>query len=872
MKQKMTKRRTGNKALVFLMTFMLLINEGAGIIHAAMAESDMNALAANGKIYKEITASDTYKNSAKQYNPEDPLGVATHFHLFSDGIVRTYNHTNGNIATNVLDYGNNSGTNKLGDEVVYFRKLEFNNGNNSQILVFSDGGAPEALVVGSEVNVASTDNGNYFTTEGVKVGNTMLTTVLQDTSDIKYIDLAGEMSTYANLSKKLPTATDARDFSEYVSIDGGVRGTLELDMQEDTCRVINISGDDVDAFLACKEGYFQLDGYVKGTKTQKNASVVINVDLNGKPAVTLPNTSLICTDDTPVTNNERTTFEYGNVLWNFYDSAKTDSVYTGTITTSNHMGTILAPGATVIANGNLDGSIIAHDITINKESHRNDFLGLLPTSYGEPVQETEKGNLEVTITEKGTTTPVSGIKVTISGPDNYSNEVTSDASGKVSVKDLPVGSYTVTIPTANNGYVTLDATAATDTKDVTANQTTKYTFELEKEAAPGPETGNLTIKVTDEKTGDPVPGAKVEITLPGGTTETKTTDSNGEIKYTNVPTGSYKTEVVEVPDGYTVTTNTEETVTVVKNDTAKVEYKIDQEKGNLEVTITEKGTTTPVSGIKVTISGPDNYSNEVTTDASGKVSVKDLPVGSYTVTIPTANNGYVTLDATAATETKDVTANQTTKYTFELEKEVATPSATTPSTDNKPGDNTPTEDTPSKTQSGNLTITVVDEKTGDPVPGAKVEITYPDGNTTVKTTDANGEIDLSDVPVGKYTVNVKKVPDGYTVTTEKDFSVSVKKNETAKKKVKIKTQKEKSTEENESEKPNSTPSTVKTSPTVKKTSPAISSQPKTGDDMNITLFYIVFTVSLIMAMFAILQLRKIASQEKEIELRFKRRF
>lgn len=105
-----------------------------------------------------------------------------------------------------------------------------------------------------------------------------------------------------------------------------------------------------------------------------------------------------------------------------------------------------------------------------------------------------------------------------------------------------------------------------------------------------------------------------------------------------------------------------------------------------------------------------------------------------------------------------------------------------PNTPNpNPGGNDPvtpvTPDTPAGT--GNLKVIVYDEKTNEVVPNATVVITYPDG-VTQKTdvTNSNGELSVSKVPAGEYTVVTAKVPDGYTVTAGKKHTAEVKVDET----------------------------------------------------------------------------------------------
>lgn len=117
---------------------------------------------------------------------------------------------------------------------------------------------------------------------------------------------------------------------------------------------------------------------------------------------------------------------------------------------------------------------------------------------------------------------------------------------------------------------------------VTTRKTGKATVEenkvAEHVAKVDTATGGLTIIVRDEKTDDPVPRATVEIKYPDGTVETKVTDKNGEINYPadpGVPTGDYEITVIDVPDGYTVTTGKTGKVTVKEDKVAKHVAKVD---------------------------------------------------------------------------------------------------------------------------------------------------------------------------------------------------------------------------------------------------------------------------------------------------------
>ena len=74
---------------------------------------------------------------------------------------------------------------------------------------------------------------------------------------------------------------------------------------------------------------------------------------------------------------------------------------------------------------------------------------------------------------------------------------------------------------------------------------------------------------------------------------------------------------------------------------------------------------------------------------------------------------------------------------------------------------------------GNLIITVTEKDTGRDVPGAKVEVKYPNDDTITYTTDEAGKITLKDIPVGDYTIIIRKVPDGYNVVTDEVLTAKV---------------------------------------------------------------------------------------------------
>ena len=101
------------------------------------------------------------------------------------------------------------------------------------------------------------------------------------------------------------------------------------------------------------------------------------------------------------------------------------------------------------------------------------------------------------------------------------------------------------------------------------------------------------------------------------------------------------------------------------------------------------------------------------------------------------------------------------------------------------------ENDPIKVTTGKLSVHVVEEKTGRDVPGAEVEVEYPDGTKKTFTTNDKGEIvdengkTPIDVPAGEYKVTVTKVPEGYEVTTGETGTVTVPKDGEARHEAKI---------------------------------------------------------------------------------------
>jgi len=135
----------------------------------------------------------------------------------------------------------------------------------------------------------------------------------------------------------------------------------------------------------------------------------------------------------------------------------------------------------------------------------------------------------------------------------------------------------------------------------------------------------------------------------------------------------------------------------------------------------------------------------------------------------------------ATTEEKKTETTTERATTEEKKTEATTEKATTE--EKKTEATTEKEKPSSSNESTDLTINVQDEETDEPVPGATVEITTPDGEKTQHVTDEDGNVTIKDAPEGDYKVVIKDVPEEYNVTTNKEVKVTVKKGKATKKTV-----------------------------------------------------------------------------------------
>ena len=277
------------------------------------------------------------------------LGEAANFGLVGFDSIRLNAHTNGNIATAHAYVGAAFGNHAAGvdePEVSYLGKVD--GGINVSLP------ADSRIVFGASTDIGQTDNGNSWTVNGGKLemqaGGSLPKSerVLKDSKTVKYLDLKAMERSMTALSAKWAKAEEvnaAYDFSDmnrrHIDAKGDV-AHLDIDAAE-------LQGNRVTATL--------------GEKTR----LVVNVDAEGADDITLPQL-----DVDGINHAEYAHWTDKGIIYNLTDSKSEDGQYHGRVGTAGATSSvILAPEANVDASQNVEGQIIARNVVIGGEFHRN---------------------------------------------------------------------------------------------------------------------------------------------------------------------------------------------------------------------------------------------------------------------------------------------------------------------------------------------------------------------------------------------------------------------------------------------------------------------------------------------------------------------
>lgn len=353
-----------------------------------------------------------------------------------------------------------------------------------------------------------------------------------------------------------------------------------------------------------------------------------------------------------------------------------------------------------------------------------------------------------------------------SGTLSSDSHFVTGGDGRIIIKGLTPGNYTITEVKAPDGY--LIGKNASRTIQITAGDTQTITFA-------NPSTCSLLIKkVCTENPDKMLEGAVFDVryadgTVVGDSNGVFTTGADGTILITGLEAN--KAIVVtetKAPDGFAIDT-TPQTITtqagkVVQLTFANAPYgKIIIEKRDSKTNELLPGAefrVTTAAGCEVgqngVIGDTNLTSNGIfTTGADGKTTITNVRPGSYIITEIKAPDGYLIDDPT---RTITVTSGDTQTIVFK---------------DTKPG---------------GLIIEKRDSVTKEPLAGATFKVTTSDGRFVAQdggatstnglyTTDANGQIHIVDLDPDTYVVTEVTAPDGYLMDAPSQ-TVKIEKNDT----------------------------------------------------------------------------------------------
>ncbi|MFD1418401.1 MSCRAMM family protein [Companilactobacillus keshanensis] len=282
--------------------------------------------------------------------------------------------------------------------------------------------------------------------------------------------------------------------------------------------------------------------------------------------------------------------------------------------------------------------------------------------------------------------------------------------------------------------------------------------------------GSVVLTKVDSVTGNDLSGAIFNLVNDDGNDSTiedpdgnpmyqnLTTDSNGQIDISNLPSGKYKFIETRAPDNYLLNsdeTKNEKEFNITDNQQLPVEFNFSNVrdpstiKGNVTLNKTASDTGKSLTGAVFDLQKSDGteIAQGLTTNDDGQINYNDLPAGDYQFVETSAPAGYdvnktklgFTISETKTNENVSMIDNKTTSTSV-----------------------------PDKTDTGTVVLTKTDAKTNGSLQGAIFDLV--DANGDVKksglTTDSNGKITVDNLKTGKYQFVETTAPKNYVLNKD----------------------------------------------------------------------------------------------------------
>lgn len=331
--------------------------------------------------------------------------------------------------------------------------------------------------------------------------------------------------------------------------------------------------------------------------------------------------------------------------------------------------------------------------------------------------------------------------------EGASSTIATDANGKAHITGLKFGNYTVTETKAPEGYVLKG-----DRHSIAiSRQQTEVTLRLKNDKAMYKVTA---IKQDAGENGKLLVGAEFMLySMEGAVVAKAVTGYDGTAVF-EVPEGKYKLIETRAPAGYQLSGDfvREITVNAMQGAVGEFKYTFNNEKTSYSIEIHKHDSEDKqkkLAGAEFAVTDSRGFTKTVTTDASGKASITELPYDDYTIREIKAPKGYALSDKeysvkkTELVHGSPVVIEAANKYIL-----------------------------------GSVTIKKVDHENPEKLlEGAKFNVTDENGSLLkwkaegdVYTLDEHGSsvitagrVTLKDLPEGTYTLTEIDAPSGYAI-------------------------------------------------------------------------------------------------------------
>ena len=331
--------------------------------------------------------------------------------------------------------------------------------------------------------------------------------------------------------------------------------------------------------------------------------------------------------------------------------------------------------------------------------------------------------------------------------EGASSTIATDANGKAHITGLKFGNYAVTETKAPEGYVLKG-----DRHSIAiSRQQTEVTLRLKNDKAMYKVTA---IKQDADENGKLLVGAEFTLYSAEGAVVAKAVTGYDGTAVFEVPEGKYKLIETRAPAGYQLSGDfvREITVNAMQDSVGEFKYTFNNEKTSYSIEIHKHDSEDKqkkLAGAEFAVTDSRGFTKTVTTDASGKASITELPYDDYTIREIKAPKGYALSDKeysvkkTELVHGSPVVIEAANKYIL-----------------------------------GSVTIKKVDHENPEKLlEGAKFNVTDENGSLLkwkaegdVYTLDERGSnvitagrVTLKDLPEGTYTLTEIDAPSGYAI-------------------------------------------------------------------------------------------------------------